>query len=288
MTIIEPAYGKINLYLHVTGKRSDGYHLLDTLMVPVDFHDVITLSESDSFSLSVEGEFAGKLPSQKDNIVTRAVELLAKRAQKQTNLAIHIQKNIPIGAGMAGGSADAAATLRALNQFWQLGYSLEELAETAIQVGADVPFCLYQHPAFVSGIGEVITPITEFPEMFAVLVNPRIHVDTPSVFQAGIQTMSGTVKKPATLPNTLADWIPFLQKQQNDLVENACLQAPVIPEIISLLQHTSDCLLAQMSGSGATCFGLFENHQQAQNVMSQLKRSYPQWWCTATKILSAA
>jgi 4-diphosphocytidyl-2-C-methyl-D-erythritol kinase len=252
--------------------------MLDSLFMPVALHDVVTVKPAMQLTLTQSGAFANTLPDQENNIATKAAKALAKKAGVAPDVAIHIEKNIPIGAGMAGGSADAAATLRALNKLWKLEYSLETLAELGLTLGADVPYCLYQTPAFVSGIGENISPITHFPKLHVVLVNPRVAVDTPTVFRHGVGVFSGEVAKPALTNAPYQEWLEFLMPLQNDLTENACLQAPAITEILAMLSSYAEVNLARMSGSGATCFALVSNQNQAQALAKKINQHCPKWF----------
>jgi 4-diphosphocytidyl-2-C-methyl-D-erythritol kinase len=276
--ITEDAYAKINLYLHVKERRADGYHVLDSLFMPVTIRDRVTVSSAPQFILTQSGEFAGVLPNQENNIATKAARALAKKAKVLPNVAIHIEKNIPIGAGMAGGSADAAAVLRALNKLWKLEYSLKELADIGLALGADVPFCLYQVPAFVGGIGEDISPIKNFPKLYVVLINPRLAVDTPTIFRKGLRVFSGAVEKPESVGLSSDGLLDFLTTLQNDLTENACCQAPVITKILTVLAGYEEVKVVRMSGSGATCFALLKEKDHASFLVDDIRKSYPDWW----------
>ncbi len=176
------APAKINLYLHITGKHADGYHLLDSLMVFTDIADAITAEKADAITLRVSGEFADNSGDISDNIVIKAARALADSAGVKAGASISLQKNIPVGAGLGGGSSDAAATLRLLNTLWGINYSDEKLAQIGLTLGADVPFCLYGRPAFVSGIGEVIGAAPDLPQFWILLANPRKVLSTKDVF----------------------------------------------------------------------------------------------------------
>lgn len=281
MVITEKAYGKINLYLHITGKRNDGYHLLDTLMLPVNIYDKVKIKPANKFSISLSGQFSENIPLDENNIAAKAAKVMAKASgenKNYDNIEINIKKNIPVGAGMAGGSANAAAVMRGLNILWDLNYSIDKLANIGIEIGADIPFCLHQKPAFVSGIGEIIEPIKYKTSLNIVLVNPLIEVSTPKVFQAGVKHWSGKCKKPQSDNPSSADFINFIKNQTNDLLDNALIQAPEINEVITTIEKQEGCIFSRMSGSGSTCFGVFKDKESAQNATIEIKKKSPKWW----------
>jgi 4-diphosphocytidyl-2-C-methyl-D-erythritol kinase len=263
------APAKINLALHVTGRRADGYHLLDMLVGFADVGDVITVAPSDRPSLTLIGPEAQAL-SDGPNIITKITDAFAT-----SPVAITLQKNLPIASGIGGGSADAAATYRAIR-------SGQDDNARLLQIGADVPMCVTCKPARVRGIGEDIVPL-HLAELPIVLVNPRVQVATPAVFNS----MKVRDNPPlADLPHDLsnpASLIEFLVQQRNDLQSLAIALAPIIATALSEIAQ-SGAKLARMSGSGATCFGLYASADQAQSAARNLSRAHPDWWITAATL----
>ncbi len=271
MTVEEPACAKINLTLHVTGQRTDGYHTLDSLVVFGAARDRVVIRESDTLSLTVEGPEAGNIPSGDDNLVLRAAELMSFGR----GAAITLVKNLPVASGIGGGSADAAAMLRALSRFW--GEPLPDMA-SILKLGADVPVCLKSQPTRMAGIGEILSPAPVMPEYSAMLlVNPRVGVSTPEVFKClKIKTNS---PMPDVIPgfenmNDLARW---LKSQRNDLEKPAIAVQPVIADVLEAIEETGS-LLARMSGSGATCCGLFATEYEAKAARAEFYTKHPEWW----------
>lgn len=278
MKILAPA--KLNLYLHITGRRDDGYHLLDSLFVFTTLHDVITITPSDALSLTVDGDFYSALSNEsiEKNIVYRAANKLREQYHVISGAKIHLQKQIPVGAGLGGGSSDAAAVLTGLNQLWNLHCDEQSLTQIGLALGADVPACIAQKPAIVSGIGEKIMPVSlPYARIPVLLVNSNQPLSTQAVYaQFRKNNRPFTNEKQDAI--TPESFIKNLQNKHNDL------QFPAIqlqPEIAILLDHLSrqkGCLLSQMSGSGATCFALFSDANlalQAQHVLSSL---FPTYW----------
>jgi len=263
------APAKVNLYLHVTGRRADGYHLLDSLAVFPAVGDVVTAEPADALSLAITGPFAAGLQAEPDNLLLRAARALRPGA----GAALTLEKNLPIASGIGGGSADAAAALRLLAQLWGVEGSLHE---TALALGADVPVCLASVPARMGGVGELLSPAPVLPAFGMVLVNPGVAVATPAVFKARQGEFSPPATLPATWPNA-ASMAADLRACVNDLQAPAIALAPVIAEVLAALAALPGALLARMSGSGATCFALFETPAAAAAAAQGLSR--PGWWC---------
>jgi len=267
------APAKVNLYLHVTGKRPDGYHLLDSLAVFPAVGDWLSYAPADTLSLNVSGRFAGGLAAPTDNLALRAARSLAEKAGKIASGRLGLEKNLPVASGIGGGSADAAASLRLLKRAWQLDTALDDVA---LALGADVPVCLKRRAARMSGIGEVIAPGPGLPQFGMVLVNPGFPVATAEVFRARPSGFSPA----ATLPDAWADagsMAVGLAALRNDLEETAIALAPGIASVLAVLRALPGALLARMSGSGATCFALFETRQAAAAAAATL--DIPGWWC---------
>lgn len=272
------APAKVNLTLHVTGQRGDGYHLLDSLVVFVDVGDQIVASRALALSLTIDGPMAAGLGTGEDNLVLRAARMLSP----QSGAAIRLTKNLPLASGIGGGSSDAAATLRALTDLWRL--PLPDAASCAA-LGADVPVCLHPRPRRMGGIGEVLADVPALPAVWLVLVNPGIHVPTPAVFRnLANKTGAPMPAKLPSCPNAQA-LAAFLKTQRNDLEHPACAMAPEIAKVLTQIGATDGCLLARMSGSGATCFGLYASASAAQSAADTLRASAPKWWVKAARVL---
>lgn len=266
------APAKINLTLHVTGQRADGYHLLDSLVVFAQLGDTVTLTPAQDLSLRLDGPQAAGLQAEGDNLILRAARLMGQGG------AFSLTKVLPVASGMGGGSSDAAA---ALHLMAQAGAARPTTAQ-AMTLGADLPVCLQAPtPARMTGLGEGVAPVAGVPALSLVLVNPGVHLSTPVVFRALASKQNAPM--PATLPHwpdvvALARW---LETQRNDLEPPACALAPQIQTVLNALSAQPGCLLARMTGSGATCFGIFASDQNAQAACQALAR--PGWFTEATR-----
>lgn len=279
------APAKVNLYLQVVGRRPDGYHLLDSLVVFAGVGDTIRVRPSDRLSLAIEGPTAAALSGMGDNVVLKAAERLAEAAGIPAHADIVLEKRLPVAAGIGGGSADGAATLRALCRLWNLSPDAGVLSSIALSLGADVPVCLGGRPTQMGGIGEILAPAVPLPSAWLVLVNPRVGLSTPAVFKA----RSGNFSPVAPLdeaPATASDLARMLRDRRNDLMAPAISLAPVVAEMLSAIDATPGCLLARMSGSGATCFGLFADEASAGAAARALTQDHPGWWIAAAPVLS--
>ncbi|MAQ84412.1 MAG: 4-(cytidine 5'-diphospho)-2-C-methyl-D-erythritol kinase [Maritimibacter sp.] len=272
------APAKVNLTLHVTGRRDDGYHLLDSLVVFADVGDLLDTFPSDRPTLRVSGPMAVGVPVDDSNLVLRAAQAMGIDA-----VGFHLEKHLPAAAGIGGGSSDAAAALRLLAE--TTGAPLP--ADRGLSLGADVPVCLAARPARMSGIGEQVDPLPSLPLFGMVLANPRVSVPTGAVFSA----LSSRDNAP--MPARLPDWADarafarWLGEQRNDMEGPARGIAPAIGVTLSRLGATDDCLLARMSGSGATCFALYETLTEAQAAADTLTKLHPDWWIAAAAPFSA-
>lgn len=287
MTSVELfAPAKVNLYLHVTGRREgDGYHLLDSLVVFAGTGDQLRFAPSDQLTLSLEGPGAWLLGVHDDNLVLRAARLLAEALGRPAHAAITLEKNLPVASGIGGGSADAAATLRGLLSLWEADLSEDRLKEIGLNLGADLPVCLAGRPTQMSGIGEILTPAIELPPAWLVLVNPRIALSTPAVFKA----RKGDFTPPAPLTGPLPDAMALaeaLNTRRNDLAHPAILLEPTVAAMLAAIGETEGCLLSRMSGSGATCFGLYATEEDADDAADALRAAHPGWWVSPAPILS--
>jgi 4-diphosphocytidyl-2-C-methyl-D-erythritol kinase len=275
---IEAAPAKVNLYLRVIGRRADGYHLLDSLAVFSAIGDQLSVQPADKLSLTLAGPFGAALNAEPDNLVLKAARALAAQAGIQANAHLTLDKHLPVASGIGGGSADAAAALRLLCRFWNLTPPPDALMEIAASLGADVPVCLAGNPARMGGIGELLEPAPHLPPYGLLLVNPGIAVSTVAVFRA----RTGCFSTPAKLPDrwiNAVDMAAGLANLGNDLQAAASALCPEIAQVLSAIAATQGCRLAQMSGSGATCFGLFDDTATAQMAENSLAR--PAWWVSA-------
>ncbi|MCV2883042.1 4-(cytidine 5'-diphospho)-2-C-methyl-D-erythritol kinase [Actibacterium sp. XHP0104] len=277
------APAKINLSLHVTGQRADGYHLLDSLVTFGPMGDRLLVSDGNTLSLTVEGPEAAGVPADMNNLILKAAELISDGR----GAAFTLQKFLPAASGIGGGSADAAAALRGLMALWQIGRDWRDETDALRafagqldgleQLGADVPMCLMNHPARVRGIGERLdwVPLGAIP---AVLVNPRVEVSTPAVFKA--LASKNNAPMPDDIPrfSGIQDFVPWLAQQRNDLQAPAIALQPVIGEVLTRLEATEGAMLARMSGSGATCFAIYPDQNHARAAAEKLYRDHPRWW----------
>jgi 4-diphosphocytidyl-2-C-methyl-D-erythritol kinase len=283
MTIRILAPAKLNLFLHITGKRSDGFHLLESLVAFAEFGDVLTVKPADMLTLDIGGPFAGPLEYDKNNTILKAAQLLKSFCQYHEGAHITLEKRIPIGAGLGGGSSDAATALLALKKLWRLNIDKEGLQKIALQTGSDVPVCLTQQTAWMRGIGEDITPVAMPAEIGLLLVNPGVPLLTSSVFRK----FSGTFSQTGDIPKSIDSFdalIQLIQSKHNALEAPAIALVPVISDVLKAIGATQECKLARMSGSGATCFGLYQNPILAKQAASEIKRQHPDWFCQATRI----
>ncbi|SDG16724.1 4-diphosphocytidyl-2-C-methyl-D-erythritol kinase [Limimonas halophila] len=279
------APAKLNLSLHVTGKRADGYHELDGLIAFADVSDTITAEPAETLSLTVGGPFAEALDAgAESNLVLRAARALAEHAGVSAGAALHLDKQLPVAAGLGGGSADAAATLRALIALWGVRIESRELHDLALALGADVPMCLFGRPAFVSGIGDTVTPLDGLPPAPVVLVNPGVAVPTPAVFRAHKRAFSSAPPVWRMPPSGVRELAARLSAQRNDLTTAAETVAPAIGEVLDALRSAPGCHVARMSGSGATCFGIFANTASAETAAHTLAAARPAWWVRSGRL----
>lgn len=280
--ITELARAKLNLALHVTGRRADGYHLLDSLVTFAGHGDTLTfqLAEADGFTL--EGRFAAGLEAERDNLVTRARDrlraTLAAQGHAAPPVAITLSKDLPIASGIGGGSADAAATLRGLMRLWQADLDARTLSDIALSLGADVPMCLASRPAMARGIGEDLTPVNHLPSLAVVMINPLVGVSTPDIFRR-LERRDNPPVPP--LPSATDEWMAFLGTLRNDLEPPARALVPQIGMLCEALA-AQGAKLVRMSGSGATCFGLFDSRDAAKRAAAQLAIAYRHAYIQAT------
>jgi len=280
------APAKVNLFLHVGEKRGDGFHDIESLAVFAQVGDMLTFTPSNMLTLELDGPFAAGLDAGEDNLVLRAAGALAAHCGQRAAAAIKLTKNLPVASGIGGGSSDAAATLRGLVRLWGLDVSWSELRAIAATLGSDVPVCVESHAAWMEGRGERLTPAGALPEMAMVLVNPGVSVSTAEVFGAlSGRRGTGNVDHAARIQSH-SGMLDFLKATTNDLEVPARSIAPVIAEVLDELARMPGVEFRRMSGSGATCFALFEDDSAAELAAIALSHSHPHWWVQATKVAS--
>jgi 4-diphosphocytidyl-2-C-methyl-D-erythritol kinase len=276
------APAKVNLALHVVGRRPDGYHELDTLVAFADVGDRIRVHAADALTLSVSGPLAAHAPAGEDNLVLKAARLLKARCNVAGGAAVELEKHLPAGAGFGAGSADAAAALHALNRFWNLRLPGESLAEIGGALGADVPMCVAGRTLRARGRGEALTFVEGWPALPLVLVWPGEPVSTAAAFAALARRENPPLTQfpaPAS-PVEMAEWLAGCR---NDLQEPAARLVPAIEAALEALRRTEGCLLARMSGSGSGCFGMYAEAAGARKASDLLARSQPEWWVQAVE-----
>lgn len=283
--IAEHASAKINLALHITGQRENGYHLLETLVVFTQAGDRILVRRATQDSFTITGPFSSSLPQDGDNLVLRARDLArALAGERACHVHIELEKNLPVASGIGGGSSDAAAVLRALNRLWQLAIAPSKLAQAALSLGADLPMCLAARSLIASGIGEALVPVPDLPSLALVLVNPGIALATPAVFTA-LKNRKNPALPPLQLQCDSETFFSWLAATRNDLQQPALTIAPQIGTALEALRQKG-AVLARMSGSGATCFGLFACEQDAAHAATTIAAGQPSWYVQATTTIA--
>jgi 4-diphosphocytidyl-2-C-methyl-D-erythritol kinase len=285
--IAEAAPAKVNLALHVIGRRADGYHELESLVVFAGVADELIAAPAESDSLRVAGPFAGAVGGGDANLVNRAVAAFRGRwpGHVKTGLAIELRKNLPVAAGLGGGSADAAAALRLMAALGNGPIPLPALSEVAYELGADVPSCLGSRPCELRGVGEIVTPLNAFPACHLVLVNPLVPVVTADIFRR-LESRENPplppLPQPLTRPAQLGIW---LAETRNDLEPPAIAMVGAIGELIARVRGIDGCMLARMTGSGGTVFGLFGSAAQAHQAAHDLRAQWPGYWVAAAPVI---
>ncbi|RIA45891.1 4-diphosphocytidyl-2-C-methyl-D-erythritol kinase [Hephaestia caeni] len=268
--IVERAPAKINLALHVRHRRPDGYHAIETLFAFARDGDAVSVELAAASSFTITGPFAAAL-STLDNLVLAAIEAFASAFGTPGPLAIGLDKNLPVASGIGGGSADAAAVLRALARLTQVSPDDPRLAACAVELGADVPACLLGRAALGTGRGEQLAPLDGLAGTPLLLVNPRVAVSTAAVFARWDGEDRGPIAEGGLLDRALSG--------RNDLEAPARAIAPVIGDVLAVLGSTGAPLLTRMSGSGATCFALYRDATERAHAAAAIRASHPDWWC---------
>ncbi|MFY0682818.1 MAG: 4-(cytidine 5'-diphospho)-2-C-methyl-D-erythritol kinase [Thalassovita sp.] len=273
-TIKAFAPAKVNLTLHVTGQRDDGYHLLDSLVVFADVGDHLQVQGGIGLNLSVTGPMAQDVPTDTRNSVLQAAKLMG-----QDNLSFRLEKNLPTSAGIGGGTSDAAAAVRAVAELRNC-----DVPSDLLPLGADVPVCALAKAAHMYGIGEAVLPVPGVPDLHAVLANPGVDVATPEIFKRLKTKTNAPMTTDMPVFQSARIFAEWLGTQRNDLEAPAILAQPKIDEVKSELAATGAPMLVRMSGSGATCFALYETQEQAQTAARELARRRPAWWVRACQL----
>jgi 4-diphosphocytidyl-2-C-methyl-D-erythritol kinase len=279
------ARAKLNLYLHVTGRRPDGYHILQSLVAFADTGDLLTFTPGSGFSLDICGPFAGDAPPGAGNIVTKAVLGFAAHMRRAPDVHIRLEKNLPAGAGLGGGSADAAAAVRGLLDLWELSADdIGGLDAFLLSLGADVPVCFHGRMAHMGGIGEDIRPVCAAFDIPLVMAHPGEPCRTAQVFRLYNGEHSSQAAELPPRFETMDELLSFLEVRRNDLSRAAGLCVPTVKRVLVSLDGEEGCLLARMSGSGSACFGLFSSMNEARQTAQSLKEGNPGWWVSAALI----
>ena len=277
---VERARAKLNLDLILTGRRADGYHELDSIVAFADIGDEIRVSPADGLRVECAGPFAAELATGDGNIVHRAAVRLAAAVGVRPNVLVRLDKRLPVASGIGGGSADAAATLRALARLWAVPETAPALADVAVALGSDVLVCLGSRSAVMRGVGELLEPLPDLPAFALVLVNPRRPLATADVFAAVRPDRFGRRDEPVPAAPDL-DW---LRRSRNDLEVPARGLMPEIGRLLSALAAAPGCRLARMSGSGPTCFGLFDDAGLAAAAAAAIAAACPHWWVASGRV----
>ena len=283
----EFAPAKVNLTLHVLGRRPDGYHELESLVAFAGIGDRLTFRPGGQFALAVSGPTGAAAGAGDDNLVLKAARGLAARAEGLRPGSFTLDKQLPVAAGLGGGSSDAAAALRLLAQANGLSLDDERIRAAAQATGADVPVCLDPRARMMRGIGEILSAPMHLPELPAVVVNPGVAVPTKDVFAAlGARPLAGPPEPDEfiSIDTDAASLVPLLAARRNDLQTPAIKLQPVIADVLRALERSANCLLARMSGSGATCFGLFGSQGTAEEAARRMQAAQPGWWIQATAL----
>ena len=278
ITIEEKGCAKINLALHVIGIQEDGYHVLDSIVIFTDIFDILSFKKNKKNRLSFTGEFSNALNGKKNSIL-EALNLFENVLTD--HFSINLEKNLPLGAGLGGGSADAAAVIRFITNHFR--YQMPSPIAIS-KIGADVPACVLSAASRVRGIGEIVKPIDIAGiDLWIVLVNPRIFVSTGSIFEQVIEKHNAPLETFAHFGST-DQFIDYLKRQRNDLQGVTTNKFPEIKQVLDTIEKTQDVLLSRMSGSGSTCFGLYRNQEIAKKAVSYIKKINNKWWIKFSKV----
>jgi len=272
------AHAKVNLTLHVVGQLPNGYHNLQSLVGLTDFGDQIYLSPASGFEFQVTGPFSQGIPLDDRNLVVRAAQFMANKYSRELECKVVLEKKLPMASGIGGGSSDAAAVMKALSQYWSVPLpNVDEL----MALGADIPVCMSSGLTLMEGAGEQVTPLAPPPAWGLLLINPNVGVSTPAVFDALSRKNNPKMERVTEHCHDIG----WLCNQRNDLEPPAVAMVPEVAAVLDAISITPHCKVARMSGSGATCFGVFADVNAAQTAAETLKHGHPNWWVAATKLI---
>lgn len=281
------APAKINLDLRIIGRRDDGYHLLDSIVVFTDFGDELLAEKSDELSLTISGPYASDLNNNEDNLILKTAKLIGEECNIEPKIKFHLIKNLPVSSGIGGGSADAAAAIKLTLQTLKLNISHERLDRIALSLGADVPVCLRSSATHMRGIGECLKPINIDKAMNILLVNPGVSVSTPEIFQE-YKNLNDSFDDLRKYKIGHVHY-RFIKKEvfnsRNALEEAACMLEPKIKQVLKTLAKLDGLLLNRMSGSGATCFAVFDSEENCIRAEKYIKAINSKWWVEVGKIV---
>jgi len=275
MKLFAPA--KINLMLHVIGRRDDGYHVMQSVMGFADVGDILEAVPADTYSLTIDGPFAAHAPLDDTNLVTRAVQAMEAQAERRAEMALTLIKYLPASAGLGGGSADAAAAMHLLNAAWSHPFDEAALQQIGLQIGAELPICIVSKDGWVEGVGDRVTP-QHIDVMHGVLIWPGQGLATAEIFGA-YKNADTVFSNPITQPEGVT--IDWLANTRNDLMPHSIAALPAVADALEALADCDDCLLARMTGTGACVFGLFSDRDVANKTAAMLAAAYPAWWVKA-------
>ena len=275
------SYAKVNLALHVVGQLENGYHELNSLVVFTTFGDTVSIATNQELTLKIKGPFRELVPKSSDNLILKGLCLMED--QEQTNFSIRLDKQIPVFAGLGGGSANAATVIQLVNKMVNCPIpSNRQLCK----IGADVPMCMNSKPCLVSGIGENLDRNIILPKLQMLLVNPNRKLETSRVFTS-LKQKKNPKLAPIEKPFSQHELIAWLGNQRNDLENSAMELQPEIKSVLNLLEKTSGCLFCRMTGSGPTCFGIYDSKNEAKNAAKKIAEERPEWWVKATETMGS-
>ena len=274
------AAAKINLDLRITGRRDDGYHYLDSIVVFTDIGDEVFAEKSDELSLEISGPFASELKTKDDNLILKAAKTLCREANVEPTIKFRLIKNLPLSSGIGGGSSDAAATMKLVQDILNFEIDEKKLNELALEIGADVPVCLKSKATHMCGIGDELNDIKLASDIHILLVNPGISVSTPEIFkQYALSNVPFDEKRPPFINQIhLPLMIDILKSSRNSLQHVACNIKNEISDVLIALGNTDGVLLSRMSGSGATCYSLYESFDQCAVAAKKISELNKKWW----------
>jgi len=285
--MLQKSYAKINLFLKLTEKRSDGYHELESLFAFLDLADYLEVSIADNFSFKIDGEFSHNLAWQ-ENILAKILDYFVENFHISRNLKIHLTKNIPAGGGLGGGSSNGAYFIKALNKIFSLNLNKEELQKISLEFGSDIAFFFEDQASIVKGRGDVIENYQNFDDITALLINPKINLSTKEVFakfgEQFLSKKSTFSPKYSTKDLQQKNIFELIKNHSNDLTDSAIAISPAIADILQQLKN-QQAKIAKMSGSGATCFAIFDDQNQIDLAEKNLQKLFPNYFIKQAKIL---